>query len=251
MHPRARTMVIVGVMVILTAVGVVVSATSPGLLPPAETPGANLSVDEAAYYEYVAPRLDKLLVELDAVIQLTDNRSRDVVALGVRAARIEQLIDQIRSYGDTSGIPERFGAIDDDMRQHMTNVLDVISEARHVLTTFDFARLPGLSDAFGKAFAGLTTDRDRLQHLVAEGNAPLVHSRSRGPYDGKWPMMRYHVTYMVDGEERTTEVDVATAAEAAEAARQELPDENMSFELIQVHLLDEMPETPVEHQPET
>lgn len=54
--------------------------------------------------------------------------------------------------------------------------------------------------------------------------------------------MRYEIRYIVDGEEHTETVDVDTAAEAAETVKQHHPNPEESFELIQVHLLDELPE---------
>jgi hypothetical protein len=52
--------------------------------------------------------------------------------------------------------------------------------------------------------------------------------------------MRYEVRYIVDGQEESTVVDVETAAEAAETARQEHASHGENFELIQVHLLDDL-----------
>lgn len=52
--------------------------------------------------------------------------------------------------------------------------------------------------------------------------------------------MRYEVRYIVDNEEHSSVVNVDTAAEAAEVAREEHSAPGESFELIQVHLLDEL-----------
>lgn len=52
--------------------------------------------------------------------------------------------------------------------------------------------------------------------------------------------MKYEVRYIVDGEEFTEEVDVETAAEAAETVKQHHPHPGESFELIQVQLMDEL-----------
>lgn len=54
--------------------------------------------------------------------------------------------------------------------------------------------------------------------------------------------MKYEIRYIVDGEEHTETVDVDTAAEAAETVKQHHPNPEDSFELIQVQLMDEMPD---------
>ncbi len=52
--------------------------------------------------------------------------------------------------------------------------------------------------------------------------------------------MKYEVRYIVDNEEHSVVVDVETAAEAAEEARMKHPEPGENFELIQVHLLDDL-----------
>lgn len=61
--------------------------------------------------------------------------------------------------------------------------------------------------------------------------------------------MRYEVRYMNGSEEHTEIVDVETAAEAASQVQKHHSDPGENFELIQVQLLDDMPETP--YDPET
>lgn len=58
--------------------------------------------------------------------------------------------------------------------------------------------------------------------------------------------MKYEVRYIVDGEEFTEEVDVETAAEAAETVKQHHPHQGETFELIQVQLMEDLHESPVE-----
>lgn len=59
--------------------------------------------------------------------------------------------------------------------------------------------------------------------------------------------MRYEVRYQVNGTEFTRELDAADAAMAASTARADHPDPADRFELIQVQLLDEMPEAVATH----
>lgn len=55
-------------------------------------------------------------------------------------------------------------------------------------------------------------------------------------------IMRYEVRYLVGGDEHTIEVDADDAASAASLAQEQYLDSSDTFELIQVHLLDEMPD---------
>lgn len=61
--------------------------------------------------------------------------------------------------------------------------------------------------------------------------------------------MKYEIRYIVDGEEFTKMVDVETAAEAAETVKQHHEHPGDTFELIQVHLLED-PEAATEPQQE-
>lgn len=56
--------------------------------------------------------------------------------------------------------------------------------------------------------------------------------------------MKYEVRYISDNEERTDIVDGETAAEAASQVQKLHSNPDDHFELIQVQLMDEMPETP-------
>lgn len=55
--------------------------------------------------------------------------------------------------------------------------------------------------------------------------------------------MKYEVRFQLDGEEHAEEVDAETAAEAAQRINDRHISSDETFELIQVQLLDEMPET--------
>lgn len=51
--------------------------------------------------------------------------------------------------------------------------------------------------------------------------------------------MKYEVRYIVNAEEHVEAVDVATAAEAVETVKNQHPDPDQNFELIQVQLLED------------
>ncbi|HVL22845.1 MAG TPA: hypothetical protein VM450_02120 [Thermomicrobiales bacterium] len=55
--------------------------------------------------------------------------------------------------------------------------------------------------------------------------------------------MKYEVRYLIGDEERTDVLDVDTAAEAAARVQEEHTGPDVSFELIQVQLIDENTDT--------
>lgn len=54
--------------------------------------------------------------------------------------------------------------------------------------------------------------------------------------------MKYEVRYQVDGDEHATSIDAEDAATAAQAVQDQYAAGGDTFELIQVQLLDDMPE---------
>jgi hypothetical protein len=63
--------------------------------------------------------------------------------------------------------------------------------------------------------------------------------------------MKYEVRYIIDNNEFTDMVDVDTAAEAAETVRQNHPNPDDNFELIQVQLMEDLHEESSEAQEQT
>lgn len=54
--------------------------------------------------------------------------------------------------------------------------------------------------------------------------------------------MNYEVRYLANGEEHTVHIKATSAAAASESVRHDVGSDGEDFELIQVHLLDEMPD---------
>lgn len=59
--------------------------------------------------------------------------------------------------------------------------------------------------------------------------------------------MHYEVRYQIGGDEHTQNIDAASAAEAAAAVQEQFVSNPEVFELIQVTLLDGMPEPDLTH----
>lgn len=162
---HSRRLIVPLILAILTGFGIVLSATTVGTLPAIAPPAGNVPVDEATYYKYVAPRLDRLLTELEAVQKLTDDRSRDVVSLGLHAKRIETLADQIRA---VPVVPTSMSELHTNILESLDSVTDTIASARSSLLRFDFTQMPTLSDNFKLAISQLSEYRSDLEISVAD-----------------------------------------------------------------------------------
>lgn len=160
--PRRRTLagILIGLLAI-TLIGVSLSTTTVRLGPTPNAPQA-LSVDEATYYEYVTPRLDRLVVETDTVSALVKDRSRNVVSLSVHGNRIEELAGEIVAYGTTYGVPERFAATHERIVAGTARVTSAMAEARAALQRFDFSAVPDLIPRFDGGATMLRQAQDLL-----------------------------------------------------------------------------------------
>lgn len=114
-----------------------------------------LSGDETAYYEYVAPRLDRLVTEVDDVVVMVEGKSRDILALTISGARIEELAGEIVDYGEQHGVPDRFAGVHTSILNATEIATYTFGQARESLRTFDFSRMTGLVEDFRSAADGL------------------------------------------------------------------------------------------------
>jgi hypothetical protein len=159
--------VILVILLITSALGVVVSTANDiglGTVPDAR----GLSDDETAYYEYVAPRLDRLVVEIDDVVQMVEEKSRDILALTVSGNRIEELTREITHYGEQHGVPDRFGEIHQVILEATGIAFYTFDQARQALRTFNFSRMTGLVQDFQGAADGLHWADDQLEAIAGD-----------------------------------------------------------------------------------
>lgn len=149
-------------LLLVTVVGVTVSTAFHIDLQPV-TRASGLTEEESAYYEYVAPRLDRLVSEVDDVVVMVDGKSRDIVALSVSGARIEQLADEIMTYGNDHGVPHRFADIHARILDATGKATHTFGLARQALRSFDFSGMAGLVSEFQAAADSLHEAQDALR----------------------------------------------------------------------------------------
>lgn len=130
---------------------------------------AELSVDEEAYYEYVAPRLDMLVIEVDATREMVETKSRDIMALTRAGTIIETLTGEIQAFGNEHGVPPKFAGVHAQILTASDTVNFTFEEARTALRTFNFTRMSDLVVGFASAADEFTASRNDLQALVPGG----------------------------------------------------------------------------------
>lgn len=166
-------------LIVLTATGVFISSADIIELEVATSTSQRLSVDETTYYEYVAPRLDRLVVEMDDVSKMVTERSRDVVALSVSGNRIERLSSEIRAFGEANGVPERFSSPHQQITDGAEIATFAFGKARSALARFDFSAMPTLLTNFNEAADTLHAAQDELMAIVgAEARVPTQQRRT-------------------------------------------------------------------------
>lgn len=162
---RSAAFFILLTLFLISALGVVASTASVVELGDAVAT-TGLSDEETAYYEYVAPRLDRLVTEVDDVVVMVEGKSRDILALTISGSRIEALSDEIVRYGEEHGVPERFEDVHASILQATETATYTFDQARESLRTFNFSRMTGLVEDFRNAANGLR-DADAAMSAIA------------------------------------------------------------------------------------
>lgn len=130
----------------------------------------SLTVDEEAYYEFVAPRLDILVEEVESTREMVETKSRDIVALTRAGSVIETLTADIAKYGEEHGVPEKFADVHERILGASVTVNHTFGEARTALRTFNFSGMSDLVVGFSDAADEFTASKIDLQELVPESD---------------------------------------------------------------------------------
>ncbi len=132
------------------SIGVIVaSATDIEFAEVGEVEG--LTPEENAYYEFVAPRLDRLVVEVDDVVVMVEGKSRDILALTIAGNRIESISTEIIEFGSLNGVPERFQDVHEQIADATNTTTYTFDQARKALRSFDFSQMTSLVIGFQTA----------------------------------------------------------------------------------------------------
>jgi hypothetical protein len=104
-------------------------------------PAQGLTVEEAAFYGYVAPRLRVVAAEARKLEDLGRAKSRNVVELTRRGDRIDEVSQQIDEYAAVHAVPARFASAQERYATGIREVRQAIEESRTAFVTFDWDRV--------------------------------------------------------------------------------------------------------------
>lgn len=158
---------------ILVLIGGIVTATvalQTVQIQEIDIESTDLTVDEEAYYEYVAPRLDMLVIEVDATREMVETKSRDILSLTRAGTVIETLTGEIAAFGEEHGVPPRFADVHVRILAASETVNFTFGEAKTALRTFNFSSMSNLIDGFGVAADEFTASKNDLQALVPDSH---------------------------------------------------------------------------------
>lgn len=162
-----RPLTIVAIVAIFGALTTFAGALQTVNVNDIEADDLGLSLDEEAYYEYVSPRLDRLVVEVDLTREMVETKSRDIVALTRAGNVIDTLTDEIRTYGEDNGVPPRFAELHSRLMDASSTVTTTFDEARTALRTFNFSGMSDLVVGFTAAADEFNACQEDLAALVA------------------------------------------------------------------------------------
>ena len=146
----------------------------PAPTVPSETPAASLSQEEQAFYDFVSPRLVRVSAEANELVRLANGRSRNLIELQTRGARVESGGREIDAYLSAHGTPTRFEHAVRDYRAGIAAVRAGMDEARSGFLSFDWERVASAVDQFDAGSARLNEALDAL-HL-SSGATPATNA---------------------------------------------------------------------------
>ena len=163
----SRPLAILAILILIGASTTIAGAIQTVDVPEIDADDLALSLDEQAYYEYVAPRLDLLVEEVDLTREMVETKSRDILALTRAGTVIDTLTSEIRAYGEDNGVPPKFASVHERILGASETVNLTFDEARKALRTFNFSGMSQLVVGFTSAADEFAACQGDLAELVA------------------------------------------------------------------------------------
>lgn len=104
---------------------------------PVPTASDQLSSQERAFYDFVAPRLRELSAQARELARLGEAKSRDLFAIRAHGDRLNELGDELDAFLAANGTPARFGGVDVGYRDGIDLTRRAMQEAQRGFLTFD------------------------------------------------------------------------------------------------------------------
>jgi len=136
---------------------------NPGTPPPA---AQGLTVEEMAFYAYVAPRLRVVSAEAQELAVLGRAKSRNLVELQRRGERVGDASRQIDEYIVAHGVPARFTSAQERYTSGIAAVRRAIEESRSAFVTFDWDRVARAVRVMESGAADLRLATEELENAA-------------------------------------------------------------------------------------
>lgn len=174
-------MMIVG----LCLVAIVTSTRWLGLAPATigPAPRTALSGPDAAFFEYMAPRIDALLAESRRLSDLGARRSRNLIAIQSGQRNVNELLQELDAYGTGGPVPTRFRPFWNRYVEAVAALRDGMTEAGTAFRHFDWELMGRSLARFDAGIKALADAKNILDD--AAGLSPSSASRvDRQPVGG-------------------------------------------------------------------
>lgn len=161
------------------------SVLVPNAWPEEVRPGAPvvapaaLPTAEAAYYEALAPRLDRAALDADALVEIGNRRSRNLLEIRAAQDRMDESLDALDLLLAKRPPPPRFASSVGAYRHGSTSVREAMTEAQAAFLRFDWDRVAAAYDRAGNGAAAL--HRAERELAVAVGRAASTTPGSPPP----------------------------------------------------------------------
>ncbi len=174
-HPsRHRTKAILLTMaIVIAAAAMVAEEWSPGRPPLSPPPSTWLRGEEATYFDYVAPRLHAVIVEGDALIELSATKSRNVFALRRGQNRIDAMLDELDDERRSGEPPPRFSQAHQTYVAAAADMRAGIDDSRTAISHLDWDAVLGAAATFRQGVDGAKIARRELDAAAGVTQATL------------------------------------------------------------------------------
>lgn len=158
-----------------------------------------LPAEEAAYYEAIASRLERATSDADGLVEIGEQRSRNLFAIRDAQERMNESLDALDLLLANRPPPDRFAASVASMRAGSMALREAMAEAQAAFLRLDWERVAAANDL-------AVTGADRLRGAERELDSAAGRPPSAGP--GSPPKIDPTTRAGTDGGVRAMAVDV-------------------------------------------
>lgn len=133
-----------------------------------------LTDDERRFFAFVDPRLRSIAAESDALAELGNTRSRNILAIQTRATRVDELAKEIDDFTASLPAPARFADGMGAYRQGVATMHGAMTDAKAAFLRFDWTALKTAVDQFSLGAATMHRATAGLEGAAGLASPPAV-----------------------------------------------------------------------------